>query len=92
MTELPNKLSQDYLESLIKTQEYKLISDRSVLCMITMTSGFQIHGISSVMDANNFDFGTGCAIAYENAFNKLWELESYHIFRMKESSNGCCCQ
>lgn len=92
MSELPNKLSKDYLESLIKNQEYKLISDRSVLCTINMTSGFQIHGISSVIDADNFDFNIGCTIAYENAFDKLWELESYHIFRMKESDNGCCCQ
>ena len=92
MTELPNKLTQEYLESLIKNEEYKQISDRSVLCTINMTSGFQIHGISSVMDANNFDFNTGCNIAYENAFNKLWELESYYLFRMKEHNNGCCCQ
>ena len=92
MSHLPNKLTPDYLQSLIESKEYVQISDRSLVCIIHLKSGYDLHGISSVMDKNNFSKEIGEEVAYKNAFDKLWELESYHIFRMKESNNGCCCQ
>lgn len=52
------------------------------LCFITMRGGFVVTGQSSCIDTKDFDKQLGEDYAYQDAFNKIWELEAY---RIKES-------
>ena len=42
-----------------------------------MVNGFGVRGESACVDPRNFDEAIGRSIAYENAFDKLWQLEGY---------------
>ncbi len=46
-------------------------------CYITMCNGFMVIGESACVDAGNFDEAKGRKYAYDDAFEKLWELEGY---------------
>lgn len=71
--------NKEYLTSLITEEKYIKIADNTMLCCITLKNGFVLVGQSSCILAENFDEGIGKRVAYENAFNKIWELEGYLV-------------
>lgn len=46
-------------------------------CILVLKNGYTIIGKSSCVDPAEYDKGMGEQYAYENAFNKIWELEGY---------------
>ena len=46
-------------------------------CVITLKNGFTVTGESACASPENFDKIIGQKIAYENARNKIWQLEGY---------------
>lgn len=68
------KLSQEFLESQIDESKttYTKIGDRLTHCTLTTKTGFTVTGEAVCVSATNFDEKTGQAIAYDNAFDKLW--------------------
>jgi len=46
-------------------------------CYIIMENGFKVEGVSACVDPANYDETLGRSCAYENAFEKLWQLEGY---------------
>lgn len=68
------KLSQEFLESQIDEGKttYTKIGDRLMHCTLTTKTGFVVTGEALCASADNFDEKTGQAIAYDNAFDKLW--------------------
>lgn len=68
------KLSQEFLESQIDESKttYTKIGDRIVHCTLTTKTGFTVTGEAVCISTTNFDEKTGQAIAYDNAFDKLW--------------------
>lgn len=46
-------------------------------CIIILENGFKVEGVSACVDPTIYDEWKGRQYAYENAFNKIWELEGY---------------
>lgn len=70
-------LTKEYLDSLIIDAEYTTIHPVTICCL-TLRSGFKVIGKSAVLDPEKFNAEIGQKVAYEDAFNQLWELEGYH--------------
>ena len=77
----------DIVNKIAKT-EYFVIPDTTVtICNITMKNGFSVRGESACVDPTNFNIAIGEKYAYENAFDKIWQLEGYLLKqRMYEES------
>ena len=74
------KLTKEHLENLIADASYHRLDGTTVtICALTLRSGFVVTGESACLDPAGFDAKIGERIAYENAFEKLWQLEGYHV-------------
>jgi len=74
------KLTKEHLESLIAGVGYHRLDGTTVtICALTLRSGFVVTGESACLDPASFDAEIGEQIAYANAFEKLWQLEGYHV-------------
>ena len=49
------------------------------ICIIILENGFKVEGVSACVDPANYNEEIGRKCAYENAFNKIWELEGYML-------------
>ena len=49
------------------------------ICIIILQSGFKVEGVSACVDPANYDQELGQKYAYENAYEKLWQLEGYYL-------------
>lgn len=49
------------------------------ICIIILENGFKVEGVSACVDPANYNEDIGRECAYENAFNKIWELEGYML-------------
>ena len=59
------------------------------ICILTLENGFTVTGESACASPENFDKLIGQKIAYENARNKIWQLEGYLLKqRLKEQSDS----
>lgn len=47
------------------------------ICVIEMSNGFAVHGVSAAADPRNHKAEIGERYAFENAFKLLWQLEGY---------------
>lgn len=54
-------------------QELNLVT----ICIIILKNGFKVEGVSACVDPANYDEQKGQEYAYENAYEKLWQLEGY---------------
>ena len=71
-------LTKTYLENLIEKSEYIRHENSTLtICVLTLKSGFVVTGESACISPENFDAQIGREIAYNNAFEKLWQLEGY---------------
>lgn len=73
----PNTISEELLRSKIVGESYSRMGVKTTICVLTMKNGFEVVGESACVDPANFDYELGKKYAYENAFNKLWQLEGY---------------
>ncbi|WKS98351.1 Gp49 family protein [Gallibacterium anatis] len=76
-----NKVTKDYIESQIIDVKFKQDIGTITHCYITIKSGFIVVGESACADESQFDQSVGESIAYENAFNKLWNLFGFELKR-----------
>lgn len=51
--------------------------DLLTFCVIILQNGFTVTGESACASPENFNAEIGRKIAYENARNKIWQLEGY---------------
>lgn len=72
-----NKVTKESIDKKIASVETRRITDKLTHCLITMNNGFQVTGESACVDPANYDEKIGRGIAFDNAFNKLWEIEGY---------------
>lgn len=47
------------------------------ICIIILENGFKVEGVSACVDPANYNEEKGRECAYENAFEKIWEVEGY---------------
>lgn len=86
------RLTPDYIDSKIKAIRYltgdvepAYIDDdykgcgapQLTICVLSLENGFTVTGESACASPENFDRIIGQKIAYENAREKIWELEGY---------------
>lgn len=75
---MKTSIDKPYIQSRIKDVSYTVLPGTTcTICNITMVNGFGVRGESACVDPKNFDAAIGRDIAYENAFQKLWQLEGY---------------
>ena len=73
-------LNEEQLEALVERVYYHRVPDTTVtICAITLKNGFTVVGESACIDPENFNHSIGEQVAYNNAFEKLWQLEGYRI-------------
>lgn len=71
------KLTLDYIKSLIVNAEYQRFGETLTVCVLTLQNGFTVTGESACINADNFDEEIGKQVAYDDAVEKIWELEGY---------------
>lgn len=52
-------------------------SGKCMICEITLRNGFTVRGESACVSRENFNREIGKEVSYNNARNKVWELEGY---------------
>ena len=73
------KLTPVILKNLIEREDYiRHESSTTTVCFLTLKNGFVVTGQSACIDPANFNEEIGRTVAYDDAFDKLWELEGYH--------------
>ncbi len=74
------KLTKEFLESQIKDVQYiETVPGRCVHCVITVKNGYVFQGDAGVIDPENFDFEIGKKVAYDNTFDKMWNVYGYQV-------------
>ena len=64
--------------------------DLLTFCVIVLKNGFTVTGESACVSPENFDAEIGKKIAYENARNKIWQLEGYLLKeKLNHQINDC---
>ena len=71
------KLNTETILKKIKHHEYQKMGKKTVVCVLTLTNGFEIVGSSGCVNETDFSQKIGEQIAYQRAFDKIWELEGY---------------
>lgn len=70
-------LTETYLQEQIRETSYQRYGDTGTLCVLTLNNGYTVTGTSGCIDPMIFNEDIGQKIAYDNAFNKLWEILGY---------------
>lgn len=70
-------LTETYLQEQIKETSYQRYGDTGTLCVLTLKNGYTVTGTSGCIDPTIFAEDIGERIAFDNAFNKLWEILGY---------------
>lgn len=72
------RLTPEHIDSVIlKTQYHVFEGSQLTVCCITLNNGFTVTGESACASPENFNKEIGEQIAYDNARDKIWQLEGY---------------
>jgi hypothetical protein len=81
---IPSRVTVSDMEAKIKMTIYqRLEGTTTTICQITMQNGFTVTGTSACVDPKNYNQALGEKYSYEQAFNKLWELEGYLLLERR---------
>lgn len=70
------RLTNEHLRAMVLSTNY-LQEGTLTICILTLHNGAQVVGNSNVISPKNFDKVIGKTVAFEDAIDKLWELEGY---------------
>lgn len=80
LNQSPNRLTPDYIDSLIKSVQFYVFPNTTVtVCAITLANGYAVIGESAASSAENFNVALGEKYSYENARAKIWPLAGYEL-------------
>jgi SOS-response transcriptional repressor LexA len=89
------RLTPDQIDAkIVKTYFHVAPNTTLTICVLTLENGFTVIGESAAASPANFNEEIGQKIAFDNARNKIWQLEGYllrdrlHAIAMKEKANG----
>lgn len=72
------RLTPAHIDSVIADRTWTILpSAKCIICEITLTNGFTVRGEASVVSKANFDLEIGKKISFEDARDKIWQLEGY---------------
>ncbi len=75
-TKTAPRVTEAGIKDKIDKAEY-VMHDQLTICILTMTNGFMVQGVSAPASPENFDAEVGKRYAFDNAFKQLWPLEGY---------------
>lgn len=68
------------MKALVVKEYYHRIPDSTVtVCALTLKNGFVVVGDSACIDPRKFDEEIGRQVAFDDAIEKVWELEGYRM-------------
>ncbi len=76
-TKTAPRVTEESIKAKIADVEYIVSKKLLTICLITMSNGFMVNGVSAPASPSNFDAEVGKRYAYYNAFKQLWQLEGY---------------
>lgn len=76
-TKTAPRVTEQSIKDKIANVDYIVRDDLLTICIIKMSNGFMVHGVSAPASPQNFDADVGKRYAYDNAFKQLWQLEGY---------------
>lgn len=72
------RLRPEDIDAVIVGKTFTLLpSGKCMVCEITLKNGFTVRGESACVSPENFDEEIGKRISYDNARDKIWQLEAY---------------
>ena len=76
--DLPTSLTMSDIVEKIKRVDYVVMpNSTTTVCQLHLENGYTVIGTSACVDPRKFNKATGEHSAYENAVDKIWELEGY---------------
>lgn len=75
MSKLPTTVDDEMIDNLIDGYRFDVLSDgRTTICtMSILNDNFTVIGKSACLDSSNFDADIGQRIAYNDAYEQMWE-------------------
>jgi len=74
------RLTTAQIDDCIVSQQFHVFPGTTLtVCALTLKNGYQVVGESACASPQNFDAEIGRKIAFENARQKIWALEGYHL-------------
>lgn len=74
----PTNVTMQGILDKIKGCTHTLMPDgRTTVCQLTLKNGYTVNGISACVHVSNYNQALGENYAYEDALNKIWQLEGY---------------
>ena len=75
---IPNRLTMGDILDVVKSASYTRLADSTTtVCQLTLKNGYTVLGHSACIDPNLFNQTVGEKVAWDNAIDKIWELEGY---------------
>ena len=72
------RLNPEHINATIVEEQYHVFpGTTTTVCCLTLKNGFTVTGESASASPENFDEAIGKTIAFDNARNKIWQLEGY---------------
>ena len=84
------RLTPELIDKVIIGKTFTILpSGKCMICELTLKNGFTVRGESACVSKANFNQEIGEKISYDNARNKVWELEGYALQeRLYFEANG----
>lgn len=87
------RLSPEKIDAVIVAGDYHVFpGTTTTVCLLTLKNGFSVVGESACASPENFNAELGRKIAYDNARNKIWQLEGYLLRQRLRDSIGATAQ
>lgn len=75
---MKTKLNIEDIEGVIVSKSFTILpSGKTMICELILKNGFSVRGEASVVSLDNFVQEIGEKISYENAVDKVWQVEGY---------------
>ena len=72
------RLTPAHIDSVIKDIYYHVVPNTTTtICSLKLMNGFIVNGESAAASPENFNESIGKEIAFNNARDKIWQLEGY---------------
>lgn len=83
------RLTPDNIDNVIVDSAFYVFPKTQLtVCCLTLKNGFTVTGESACASPENFNKEIGEKIAYDNARNKIWQLEGYLLKEKLYTTKG----
>jgi len=83
------RLTPDHINSQIIASQFCVFDNTTVtVCCLILKNGFTVTGESACASPENFDEDIGRRLAFDNAREKIWQLEGYLLRNELSTQEG----